>query len=119
MKLYITDKQIESMTFDTMVMSVSEFNDIHSHPFIASSRFDVVVVDLDSNIKLEYLNYLLTNTKVIPKYTGELNSYIISVLSAIYKDKAAELRFSFIRNRESCIEVINKIKAEFEWEMYY
>lgn len=119
MKLYITDKQVDNMTFDTMIMSVNEFNDIHAHPFIASSKFDVIVVDLDCNIKLEYLNYLLANNKVIPKYTNELNSYIISALSAIYKDKAAELRYSFIRDREACLRVINNLKNEFEWELYY
>lgn len=119
MKLYITDKPVENLTFDTMVMSVNEFNDIHAHPFIASSKFDVVVIDLDSKVKIEYLGHLCGNVKVIPKYTGELTSYIVTALSTIYRDKAAALRFSFLRDKTECIKLIETIRQEFEWDMYY
>ena len=119
MKLLITDKQVDSMTLDTVLMSVNEFNDIHTHPFIASSKFDAVVLDLDSKINLEYLSYLVNNTKVIPMYKSELNSYIISVLSIIYRDKSANLRFSFIRDRSACEKYIEKLRQEFEWDLYY
>lgn len=119
MKLYITDKPIENLTFDTMVMSVNEFNDIHTHPFIASSKFDLVVIDLDSKVTIEYLNHLCGIVKIIPKYTGEVTSYIVTALSTIYKDKAAALRFSFLRDKNECLKLIENIRQEFDWDIYY
>lgn len=119
MRLLITDEVRNEVSFDTVVMTSTEFNSIHSHPFIASSQFDVVVVDLNDKIKLEYLRPLIGTTVVVPKINGEISSYAVSILCEVYKDLAAQLRVTYIRDKEAFNKLIEELSVKYDWKSFY
>lgn len=119
MRLYVTDEIKKELSFDAVTMTIREFNDIHNHPFIASSKFDEVVVDINSDVKIGYLEPLIKTTKVIPRIVGDITSHTISLLSEIYRDRSAELRFTFIRDKAGIVTLINQMKADYGWERFY
>lgn len=116
MRLYITDTIDDEISFDVVRMTTSEFNEIRNHPYIASMRFDEVVVDITPKIKLGYLIPLMKVTRVIPKI-NEIDSHTIAVLSELCREHSAELRFTFIRDKDKCRELIEKIKEEYRWDI--
>lgn len=119
MRLYVTDDIREDVSFDSVTMTSAEFNCIKSHPFIISSRFDEIVIDVTDKIQLGYMTRLMSVTKIIPKILGEVTSHIVSVLCEIYKDRAAELRYTFIRDKEGFVELLNEMRTEYCWEQFY
>lgn len=118
MRLYVTDTQSDEVSFDVVRISTNEFNQIRNHPYIASMRFDEVIVDISPSIKLGYLIPLMKHTRVIPKI-GEIDSHTITILSEICRDRAAELRYSFIRDKEKCKEIVENLKEEYGWNQFY
>lgn len=119
MRLLITDEIIKEVSFDTVIMTSIEFNSIHSHPFIASSKFDEVIVDLNDKINIGYLQPLMKTTKVIPRVVGEMTAHSVSLLCELYKDRAAELRITFIKDKEGFAKLIENMKKQYCWEQFY
>jgi hypothetical protein len=110
---------MNEVSFDTVVMSSIEFNKITSHPFIASSRFDEVVIDLNDKIDIGYLQPLLKTTKVIPRVVGEITPHAVSLLCELYRDRSAELRFTYIRSKDDFNQLIESMKKQYCWEQFY
>lgn len=119
MRLYITDEQKEDLSFDIITMTTSEFNSIKNHPFISSSKFDEVVIELNENIQLGFIRPLMATTRIIPKIVGDITPHIISILCELYKERAAEIRYTYIRNKDTFGEYLEKMKKEFCWEQFY
>lgn len=119
MRLYVTDDIKDDVSFDVVIMTSSEFNCIKSHPFIISNRFDEIVIDITNSIQLGYIKHVMSVTKVIPRIIGEITSHTVSILCEIYKDRAAELRYTFIRDREGFTELVNEMRDEYCWEQFY
>lgn len=119
MKLIITDDAKQDLSFDTVIMSASEFNNICSHPYIASSGFDAVVVDLRCNIKLGFLSKVSSTTIVIPKVIGELNAHSVSILTELYRERSAELRYNFMKDKQHFAEIVSEMEEEFHWKDFY
>lgn len=119
MRLLITDEVINEVSFDTEVMTSVEFNNIRSHPFIASSRFDAVVIDLKAKVQWAYIQQLLKSCLVIPKFTNDITSNGVTILCELYKDRAAELRINFIKNKDEFYRIVNDMKLQYDWERYY
>ena len=118
MRLYITDTVSDEVSFDVVRITTGEFNEIRNHPYIASMRFDEVIVDITPKIKLGYLIPLMKSTKLIPRI-NEIDSHTITILSELCRDRAAELRYSFIRDKEQCKEIVEKLKEEYGWNKFY
>lgn len=118
MRLYVTDNVPEDRSFDVIYMSTSEFNCAHNHLFIASSKFDEVLVEVTPKIKIGTLMPMIGSTKIIPLIT-EVNNHAISLLSELCKDRAAQLRFTYIRDKEACKELVNSMIDEYGWRRFY
>lgn len=119
MKLFVTNKSKEELNLDEMVMTTQEFADIRNHPFIATSMIDAIIIDFCEEIKLGYIESISKYVKVIPKIDHELTSYDVSLLTELYRDKAAELRYAFLLDKEKLKSIVNELKEEFSWEEYY
>lgn len=119
MRLIVTDRQIDNVSFDAVVMSIGEFNDICTHPYIASSNFDEVVVDLDDKVKLGHLRPVMSITKVIPYVMDTITTHTISILSEIYPDYAAKMRYTFMRDKDGIKALINEMCEKFRWSEFY
>lgn len=119
MRLIVTDRDINNVSFDTVVMSIGEFNDICSHPYIATANFDEVVVDLDDKVKLGHLRPVMSITKVIPRVLSEITTHTVSVLSELYPEYAAKMRYTFIRDKEGIKDLIDKMCEEYHWSEFY
>lgn len=119
MRLYVTDSDIDNTTIDLVVMNQSEFNCIKTQPFLASSKFDEVVIELTDTTDLDIVRNLMRVTKVIPKVPDECTSHMVAVLCEIYKDRAAELRFTYMRSKEKFKELIDSMKTQYCWQQFY
>lgn len=119
MRLLITDEVGNETSFDTVIMTGTEFNTIHSHPFIISSNFDAVIVDLRVNINIEYLSYLMKDVIVIPKVIGEISPHAVTILCELYKDKSAELRITYLRDREAFNKIVATMRKQYDWDSFY
>ena len=119
MKLYVTDNHVDDLSLDTVVMPIEEFNTINSHPYIESCKFDAVVIDMVPNIKTEYLASLLNTTIVIPRIVSDIDSRTISLLATIYRDKAAELRYTFMKEPSKIAGIVDSIRETYIWDFYY
>lgn len=119
MRLIVTDNPSDNVTFDVVTMSIGEFNDICSHPYIATANFDEVVIDVTDKVKLGHVRPVMSITRVIPKIPDEITSHTISVLSEIYPEKAAELRYTFIRNRDGVKDIIDEMCKAGHWKEFY
>lgn len=120
MRLLITDElDDEDISFDIVKMSTLEFNTECVHPFIASSNFDEIIIDTDAKVNLVYVRNLMRVSKVIPRIHGELTMQSVSILCELYKERAAELRVLFIRDKEAFNKIIEELKQTFQWETFY
>ena len=119
MRLLITDEVGNETSFDTVLMTSIEFNTIHSHPFIISSNFDVVIVDLRVNVDIEYLSYLMKNVIVIPKVIGDISPHAVAILCELYKDKSAELRITYMRDKQAFNNLIASMRKQYDWDSFY
>ena len=117
MRLYVTNNLIEDCPMDVIQMSVFEFNSLSNHPFIASHRFDAIVVDVTSSLNFDMLIPLMSTTRVIPKF-NKVDNTLISLLCTLFKDKAALLRYNFIRDKEKCTQIVEDMRKEFNWDNY-
>lgn len=119
MRLIVTDDANQDLSFDTVVMPASEFNNICSHPYIASAGFDAIVVDLRCNVKLGFLSKVASITIVIPKVIGDLNAYSVSILTELYRERSAELRYTYMKDKQKFAEIVSAMEEEFHWKDFY
>ena len=120
MKLYISDNPNIDITFDSVIMPSYEFNDVRCHPYIVGTGFDVAVVDIcNCKVKIPYIERLMTILPVIPIITDELNDDGISILSALYKDKAAALRMNYLNDDPDLDNVIKELSDKYKWKEFY
>ena len=109
----------DSVNLNEIVMSIEEFADIRNHPYISTQRFDSIVVDLEKNIPLGYLLAVSKTTRVIPRIVTECNTDVVRLLAELYPDRAAEIRYSYIRDKERLSIIIEELKKSYDWESYY
>ena len=118
MKLIVTDRKIDT-SFNEVVLTIDEFCDIHTHPYIATAGFDVVVVDLDSKIPSGYLSAMVGKFIIIPRIIEDISTDTIRLLSEIYKEKSSTLRFNWLKKKQGVKEIIDEMAETFQWESYY
>ena len=110
----------DEASLNEVCISLDEFADIRRHPFIASNKFDAVVVDLDKKVPVGYLAAVMNVARVIPHIVhDEYTLDDIRLLAELYPDKAAELRFSYIRDKERLKMLILELKQAYDWQSYY
>lgn len=118
MKLYVTDED-RDINLDESTMSIAMFNAIENQPFIAASRFDAVVFDLDDKIDYKVLQALQKMTIVIPRLKGEITQHGCLILRQLYEDHAAELTIAYMKNDGSIKDVISKLSEQYQWSKFY
>lgn len=100
---------------DTMCITPMQFSDKAYHMFIATNTFDKVVIELTDEIPTGYVSQLLTKHKVIP-IVNEVNEKTVVLLAEIYPDKASELRYAWMRNKNKLNEIIESLRENYHWE---
>lgn len=119
MRLIVTNETVDA-TLDTIVMSVDEFCDVHSHPFIASSGFDCILVDLHKEIKPGFLRAMLGKYMIVPRIVTDIDTDTVRLLAELYPEYAAKLRYTFITKRsEELSSIISELSDKFCWYKYY
>ena len=118
MRLVVSEKG-DDVSFDTIVVSPIEFNNITCHLYILSNDFDEVIVELSDKVSLGKMKPLMQRTKVIPKIVDHVNSHTISLLCELYPERSAELRYALIRNPESIDDKIRLMGEELGWTQFY
>lgn len=119
MILYVSNNEME-LELGKVQMSLQEFVDMRNHPYIATNDFEYAVIDLDSCIPAGYLKAVATKIRVIPKIVSEeISNKVIMLLSELYPERGAELRFTYLREKEKIGDVIASIREQFEWDKFY
>lgn len=119
MRLIVTNESMDT-SLDVVVMSIAEFCDVHNHPYIASSGFDYICVDLDKSIKPGFLRAMIGKYIVIPRIVSDVDTDIVRLLAELYPEYAAKLRYSFIsRKSDELNGIINELSNKFNWARYY
>ena len=116
MKLIVsTDTSLEE-DLDTLMMNPTDFNHLHVHPYIATAGFDEVQVDLRDKISPAYISHLARITLIKPIYSSfDLSGDAIVLLSYIYPDKAAALRFFSLSDKEKLNTLLTELAKDFDW----
>lgn len=116
MKLIVSSNPSLEEDFDTVLMNPTEFNHLSAHPYIATAGFSEVQLDLSEKIEAAYVSHLMKMTVIKPIYKDfELSGNAILVLSYLYPDKAAALRFYSMQDKQKLIELLESLAKEYEW----
>ena len=114
MVLKILREKEENLT--DMCLTPDEFADPAYHPFIATTKFDKVIVELGDGIPNGYISQiLLKGNKIIPKINS-VDGTVVSQLCEIYPDKRAELRFTYLRKKDDFFKLLNKLEEDYNWK---
>lgn len=117
MKLVITTDEGLDDNFDTVIMSPVEFNSLYAHPYIATSGFDEVQIDLTDKIEAAYLSYVSKVTLIRPIYHNfDLSMNAITALSYLYPDKKIALRhYAMTNDKEKLNALLQELADTYEW----
>lgn len=97
-------------------LSPLQFADKAFHPYIATTQFDKVLIELSSDIPQGYISQLLTHgNKVIP-IIREVNINSVQLLCEILPDYAAELRYTYMRKRPEFDALLEKLSKDYNWK---
>ena len=116
MILIVSDDSHIEDSLDTIVMPASDFNQLASHPYIATAGFDFIYLDLDCQLNELYVQQLVKACCVIPMYrTYELSQNAINILSYIYRESAAALRFYYIKDKARFNGLLDQLVESYKW----
>lgn len=103
-------------SLDTISMPASDFNQLATHPYIATAGFEYIYLDLRCNLNELYVQQLVKACCVIPMYKDfELSPNAINILSYIYREQAAALRFYSVKDKEKFKELLQKLCDAYKW----
>lgn len=113
MVLKILKSKEENLT--DMYLTPEEFADPAYHPFIATTEFDKVIVELCDEIPTGYISQIVAKgNKVIP-IIGKLDDKVVALLCEMYPEHRAEIRFTYMRKRAEFQNVLDKLACEYNW----
>lgn len=116
MILIVSDDSNVDSSLDTIVMPASDFNQLATHPYIATAGFDYIYLDLRCALNELYVQQLVKACCVIPMYKDfELSLNAINVLSYIYREQAAALRFYHVKDKAKFSELLQKLSETYKW----
>lgn len=97
MVLWITDRDVEMGITDYKV-SYEEFASREYHPFIATTKWDCVNVELVPDMPQGILKQLVPRTKIKPIYDiDNVNMKVAALLGEIYPDSRAQLMSYYMK----------------------
>lgn len=109
------DNSLED-SLDTIVMPASDFNQLATHPYIATAGFEYIYLDLRCSLNELYVQQLVKACCVIPMYKDfELSNNAINILSYIYREQAAALRFYHVKDKPKFEELLQKLCDTYKW----
>lgn len=116
MILIVSDDNRLQDSLDTIVMPAVDFNQLATHPYIATAGFDFIYLDLRCQLNELYVQQLVKACCVIPMYKDfELSANAINVLSYLYREQAAALRFYHIKDKSKFVELLQKLSESYNW----
>ena len=118
MRILVTDKNVD-LTFDTIVVAPSDLNLPQFHLYVISNNIDCVVVDMEENVPTGKLRLLMSRVRVTPRLPEVITPHTITLLSEVYPDKAAEFRYSFMRNRDNIRDILVDFGTQMNWDHDY
>lgn len=118
MILRITNESADDMSLNQQVMSIAEFKDIHNHPWLVTSKFEAVVIDLVEDIPNGYLRNLLGVHFIVPKIIGPVTIHTVRLLNELYPEQAAKLMFTFMRDKDKLDSLLKEMSDQFSWDKY-
>lgn len=116
MILIVSDSSDVDVSLDTIVMPASDFNQLATHPYIATAGFEVIYLDLRCSLNELYVQQLVKACLVIPMYEDfELSLNAINILSYLYREQAAALRFYNVKDKAKFNELLQKLCDTYKW----
>lgn len=107
MVLKITDEV--AIKDSECVMTLDEFAMPEMHPFVATTNWEKIFIDLTDKTPKGILRQMKTNVKIVPVIKAEMSPKIMSLLCEIYADEAASLRALYRTNRAAFDEMVKSL----------
>ena len=92
-----------------------EFNFIKAHPYIASSNFSKIYLDLSCPVNPKFIEMLNGKAIITPVSGGEITQDVISVLSRLYPEDGAALRYYFIKDKTQLGKTLLLLSNKYGW----
>lgn len=115
MVLFITDNKNIEEDFDTVVMGSTEFNFIEAHPYIASSNFSKIYLDLSCPVNPKWAGVLNSKAIITPVSGGEITEKVIVLLAHLYQDDGSALRYYYIKDKAQLGKILVTLAEKYGW----
>lgn len=115
MKLKVTDNSGVACK-DVYYMSLSDFGSRACHPFIATTDWSVIEVDLTEETPVGIIRQVMQNKVVIPIFDeGNITMRVVQLLCEIVPDSAGTLRVLSLRDRSGLCSYVSELKEAYGW----
>lgn len=110
MDLRITD-EVTGIDPNVYVISNFDFTQKEYHPFIATTRWDNVLVDIDSKATpAGIIGQLVGSAIITPTINKEdVTPKVLKILGEIYPDSRARLRQAYVKGKEEFLSLIKQL----------
>lgn len=116
MILIVSDNDNIESSLDTIVMPAIDFNQLATHPYIATAGFDCIYLDLQCTLNELFVQQLVKACLVVPMYTDfELSPNAVNILSYIYREQAAALRFYYVKDKDKFNALLESLCETYKW----
>lgn len=120
MKLYICENEGKLLP-DIRYITIKTFKNITVHPYISTTNWEVIIVDLDNNVSRSYLFQLIKRgTKIVPIIKGTiLSRNQLLLLCDICPDEQQEIiECSKLKDDgKSMKELLKRMNNKYNWDL--
>lgn len=108
MVLRITDEAVEIRDGEC-IMSFDEFIMPEMHPFIATTNWEMIYIDLCDKTPKGIIRQMVSTPQVVPVIKSEMSPRIMSLLCEIFVDESAQLRAYYRTDRNAYDKLVQEL----------
>ena len=109
MVLRITNKP-DNADLDAYTVSLSDFKSGEIHPFLATTKWEKIYVELCEDTPAGILRQVFFSAPIIPIYDRDnITNRVMLLLCEIYRNKAGELRKLYVQDRTAFIALLDSL----------
>jgi hypothetical protein len=87
------------------------------HPFLASTKWDYAVVEVDDDVPKNILRQIIINVPFKARIIGDsISMKKMQTLCEICPDEVARLRAEFTKGKEALNKLVGELKERYDWE---
>ena len=113
MILRITDSA-EDFGLNVYKVSVENFANKLYHPMIATTKWEVVYIDVVDNLPRGFILELIKKARVLPVFDkNNVSLKMLQILCEILPDESARMKSTYMQNKEEFIKLMEQFEEEY------